>query len=165
MDEQLKPLGYRLWKRYGFGPARQRRLLEGRAFEVLLDKNAVTGATLAFRSWLKRWVVPIPPGWMHDAWIAVVTAAVSDLSLVEEPLILYRQHAHNLIGGRMPPFSEFLREALRDNSQFYVDYVEQLKFLRRRLAQCPRLKRADCIARLDSRILHFQNRARIPNAA
>jgi glycosyltransferase involved in cell wall biosynthesis len=162
VDEQLIPLGYRLWDRYGFTKSRQRHLLAGRALQVLLDQNAVTGATLAFRSWLKEWVLPIPACWMHDAWIATVTAAVSDMSLIVEPLIQYRQHAQNQVGGRKPPRPEFLKAVVRDNTAFYQDYANQLKLLRQRLAGCSNLKRSEDLSLLDSRILHFEARARMP---
>lgn len=162
VDEQLLPLGYKLWDRYGFTKTRRRQLVAGRAFQVLLDRNAVTGATLAFRSWLKEWVIPIPACWMHDAWIAAVTAAVSDMSIIEEPLIQYRQHAQNQVGGQKPPLPEFLRAVVRDNTAFYHDYVNQLKLLRQRLTGCSKLKRLDDLSLLDSRILHFEARARMP---
>jgi len=161
-DEQLIPLGYKLWDRYGFTKARRRHLVAGSAFQTLLDQNAVTGATLAFRSWLKDWVIPIPTCWMHDAWIAAVTAAISDISIVEEPLIQYRQHAQNQVGGRKPALPEFLRAAVRDNTAFYEDYVNQLKLLRQRLTGCSKLKRSHDLSLLDSRILHFEARARMP---
>jgi len=162
VDDQLNPLGYKLWDRYGFKGRRRRRLVEGRAFQVLLDQYAVTGATLAFRSWLKEWFIPIPACWMHDAWIAAVTAAVSGMSIIEEPLIWYRQHAQNQVGGQKPPLPEFLRAAFRENSAFYHNYVNQLKLLRQRLTGCPKLKRLDDLSRLDSKILHFETRARMP---
>ena len=162
VDEQLTPMGYKLWDRYGFTRTRRRQLVAGRAFRVLLDQNAVTGATLAFRSWLKEWVMPIPDCWMHDAWVAAVTAAISDLSIIEDPLIQYRQHAQNQVGGRKPPVSEFLRAVARDNTTFYQDYVNQLKLLRQRLTDCSKLKRLDDLSLLDSRILHFEARARMP---
>jgi glycosyltransferase involved in cell wall biosynthesis len=162
VDEQLNPLGYKLWERYGFNEKRRRHLAEGRTFQVLLEQNAVTGATLAFRSWLKEWVIPIPACWMHDAWIAAVTAAVCDLSTIEEPLIRYRQHTHNQVGGRKPRMPDFLRAVFRENSSFYHDYVNQLKLLRQRLTRCPRLRRLDDLSRLDSKILHFETRARMP---
>ena len=162
VDEQLLPLGYKLWDRYRFTKTRQRQLVAGRAFQVLLDRNAVTRATLAFRSWLKEWVIPIPACWMHDAWIAAVTAAVSDMSIMEEPLIQYRQHAQNQVGGQKPPLPEFLRAVVRDNTAFYHDYVNQLKLLRQRLTGCSKLKRLDDLSLLDSRILHFEARARMP---
>ena len=162
VDEHLSPLGYKLWDRYGFTKSRRRHLLAGRAFQVLLDQNAVTGATLAFRSWLKEWVIPIPACWMHDAWIAAVTAAVSDMSIIEVPLIQYRQHAQNQVGGQKPPLPEFLRAVVRDNTAFYQDYANQLKLLRQRLAGCSNLKRSEDLSLLDSRILHFEARARMP---
>ncbi|MGH9425835.1 MAG: glycosyltransferase family 2 protein, partial [Terriglobia bacterium] len=162
VDEQLTPLGYKLWDRYGFTEKRRRHLVGGRAFQVLLDQNSVTGATLAFRSWLKEWVLPIPACWMHDAWIAAVTAAISELSIVEEPLIQYRQHAQNQVGGRKPRLPDFLQAVLRDNSAFYHDYVNQLGLLRHRLKGCSKLKRLDDLSLLDSRILHFEARARMP---
>ena len=162
VDEHLTPLGYKLWDRYGFTKSRRRHLVAGRAFRVLLDQNAVTGATLAFRSWLKEWVIPIPACWMHDAWIAAVTAAISDISIVEEPLIQYRQHAQNQVGGRKPPLPEFLRAVVRDNTAFYQDYAKQLELLRQRLTGCSKLKRSDDLSLLDSRIIHFEARARMP---
>jgi glycosyltransferase involved in cell wall biosynthesis len=162
VDEHLAPLGYRLWDRYGFTKTRRRHLIAGRAFQVLLDQNAVTGATLAFRSWLKEWVIPIPACWMHDAWIAAVTAAVSEMSIIEVPLIQYRQHAQNQVGGQKPPLPEFLRAVVRDNTAFYQEYVNQLKLLRQRLTGCSKLKRPEDLSLLDSRILHFEARARMP---
>jgi glycosyltransferase involved in cell wall biosynthesis len=162
VDEQLNAIGYQLWDRYGFTEKRQLRLCEGHAFQVLLDQNAVTGATLAFRSCLSEWLLPIPADWIHDAWIALVAAAMSDLAIIKEPLIQYRQHAQNQIGGRKPPLPEFLRVVFRDNSTFYKDYVTQLKLLRERLTACSRLKRSDDLSLLDSRILHFEARAGMP---
>src|SRR5262245_37979876 len=162
VDEHLTPLGYKLWDRYGFTRSRRRHLIAGRAFHVLLDQNAVTGATFAFRSWLKDWVIPIPDCWMHDAWIAIMTAALSDMCTIEEPLIQYRQHAQNQVGGRKPPLPEFLRAVIRDNTAFYQDYVSQLKLLRQRLTGCSKLKRLDDLSLLDSRILHFEARAQMP---
>jgi glycosyltransferase involved in cell wall biosynthesis len=162
VDEELTPLGYKLWDRYGFTRTRRRRLVGGHAFQVLLEQNAVTGATLAFRSWLKEWIMPIPDCWMHDAWIAAVTAALSDMGTIEEPLIQYRQHCQNQVGGRKPPLPEFLRAVVRDNTTFYQDYVDQLKLLRQRLTGCSKLTRLDDLSLLDSRILHFEARARMP---
>ena len=106
--------------------------------------------------------MPIPACWMHDAWIGAVAAAISDISIIEDPLIQYRQHERNQVGGRKPPLAEFLRAVFRDNSAFYQDYVNQLKSLRQRLTGCPKLKRSDDLSRLESRILHFEARARMP---
>src|SRR5262249_21742951 len=103
-----------------------------------------------------------PACWMHDAWIAAVTAAVCDVSAIEEPLIQYRQHPENQVGGRKPGISQLLQTFFRDNSAFYYDYVKQLKLLRQRLTGCSKLKRSEDLSLLDSRILHFETRAGMP---
>ena len=70
-------------------------------FEVLLKKNVVTGATMAFRTTFREMFSPIPigiPNTIHDAWIALVIAANADISLLEECSIFYRQHAGQQLG-------------------------------------------------------------------
>jgi len=162
VDDQLSPLGYTLWERYAFTPGKRRQFLHGCAFAVLLNQNAVTGATLAFRSWLKPYVLPIPPGWMHDAWIGIIAAVVSKIGLIPEPLISYRQHETNQIGGRRPSWPQYVKSAWHDNSSFYKEYVLQLQQLRQRLGtfQMPALHKQ--LAMLDARILHFEARSRLP---
>ncbi len=45
---------------------------------ILLKRNMVCGATLAFRAFLKNLVLPIPPFaiLLHDTWIALVASSV-----------------------------------------------------------------------------------------
>jgi glycosyltransferase involved in cell wall biosynthesis len=100
VDSTLRPLGYRLWESRWFGSRDQKRLHEGQGFEVLLSRNVVTGATLAFRSALRKSVLPIPPCWVHDGWIALIVSAHSDIVAVTEPLIYYRQHEQQQVGAR-----------------------------------------------------------------
>ena len=38
------------------------------------------------------------PGWIHDEWIALVTAAFSDLRPIHQPLIRYRIHGSQQVG-------------------------------------------------------------------
>jgi len=73
----LSPTGRRLWE-WTFTRG-VRRDLRRDAFGALLRHNIVTGATLAFRSRFKPLALPIPADLhvIHDAWIAVVVAAVS----------------------------------------------------------------------------------------
>jgi hypothetical protein len=65
----------------------------------LLKKNMVTGACMMFRASLCRHIVPIPPSWIHDYWIATIAVALGHRGIiVDEPLVLYRQHQHQQIG-------------------------------------------------------------------
>ena len=100
VGEQLEPLGYRLWESLAFGPNEQRNFREGGAFESLLRRHRATGATLAFRAEYRDLLLPIPAGWVHDAWIAFLLSAVAPCELISAPLIQYRQHRGQQHGGR-----------------------------------------------------------------
>lgn len=74
------------------------RMHAGRGFEVLLRRSLATGATVALRRILLSGALPVPHGWVHDEWLAIVAAALGGFDCVERPLIDYRQHAENQIG-------------------------------------------------------------------
>ena len=96
----LRAIGYTLWDAIGFGAAERDQFRRGQAFDCLLRRFRVTGATMAFRSHFRELVLPIPAGWVHDAWIALLVAAAAPLVPVAEPLILYRQHPAQQLGER-----------------------------------------------------------------
>jgi glycosyltransferase involved in cell wall biosynthesis len=81
VDENLHPMGYRLWDSLNFSPYERRQAARGMFVEVLLKRNVATGATLAFGAELREQVLPIPSEWVHDAhdaWITLLIAAVAD---------------------------------------------------------------------------------------
>ncbi len=43
-------------------------------------------------------MLPIGEGWIHDEWIALITAAFADLRPIEQPLIRYRIHSSQQVG-------------------------------------------------------------------
>jgi hypothetical protein len=101
VDAELRPIGYRLWDAMRFPTEKHRQVQNGRAFELLLKRNVVTGATMAFRGIWKDLVLPIDSCAVHDAWIALLISAVAEqVGLVPDPLIEYRQHAASQIGIR-----------------------------------------------------------------
>lgn len=99
VDDNLRSLGYSMWQSIGFNKREQNRFIHGKFIEVLLKQNVVTGSTMAFRSELRRLFFPIPDTWFHDAWITLLIAFVSDLNMISEPLIKYRQHHMQQIGA------------------------------------------------------------------
>lgn len=107
VDIELRPCGYRAWAStwVEFGPKEQRLFRDGKALDVLLIRNIVTGATLAFRSTFKELILPIPDmneRVLHDYWIALVIAAVSNLRWIDEPFVKYRHHQGQYV-GLLPP--------------------------------------------------------------
>ncbi len=99
VDENLKPLGYSQWQSNGFNQKEQDFFTHGKFIEVLLTRNFVTGSTMAFRSEFKKLIFPIPNDWVHDGWISLLIAFASDLNLISEPLIRYRQHHMQQVGA------------------------------------------------------------------
>lgn len=113
VDETLKPLGYTLWKAIRFGWSEQRRFAAGEGFECLLRRYRVTGATLMFRAALRELVLPVPKGWVHDAWIGLALSAVGRGIPLPTPLVQYRQHADQQHGAALRGVGDELAAARR----------------------------------------------------
>jgi hypothetical protein len=101
VDENLKPLGRRMWNAVGFDAHKQKLVRDGKSLDVLVNGWTVTGATMAFRSEYVKLALPIPTNiaMIHDGWLALIIAAVADVAFIEEPLIEYRQHERQQIGA------------------------------------------------------------------
>jgi glycosyltransferase involved in cell wall biosynthesis len=98
IDDQGRAMGKTLWQSYAFTETKMSRLLAGN-YDMLLKYRFVTGATVMFRATLRDRCLPLPPGWVHDEWMAALVPAFSDLRPINEPLICYRQHASQQIGS------------------------------------------------------------------
>ncbi len=113
VDGALRPLGGTVWESLAFTPREKRRVAAGGGDSTLLSRPLVTGATVCFRSSLVGLSLPFPVEDWHDAWLGLVATLHGRLALVDEPLILYRQHANNAIGASIDP-SSFLKDVVGD---------------------------------------------------
>ena len=98
----------------------RRNLLSGRALDAVLRRNVVTGATTMIRSSLLEQALPIPEGWVHDEWLALVAAAQGGVVFQEDPLIRYRQHGNNVIGASKTDYDEATRRLREERSEFFA---------------------------------------------
>ena len=105
VDERLQPLGHRAWQSDGveFDRGPQRLLDRGKAVDVLLTRNVVTGCAMAFKSRFRSLVCPIPLEVcglriVHDYWIAALVAAASKVRYLDRPLVKYRRHGNQQVG-------------------------------------------------------------------
>jgi glycosyltransferase involved in cell wall biosynthesis len=89
--------GPTMWQRLGFAGKRARDLLGGE-YLLLAKHRFVTGATMMFRASLRDHCLPVGEGWIHDEWIALMTAAFFDLRPIDQPLIRYRIHGSQQVG-------------------------------------------------------------------
>lgn len=100
VDSRLNQLGYTVWDTFRLDKNGRAEINGEQALSFLIRRSVVTGATAAFRATLREKILPISPIFMHDAWIAFVAASYARIAAVDVPLIMYRQHGSNVIGGR-----------------------------------------------------------------
>lgn len=73
-------------------------------------KNIYTGAAIAFRREMARYILPIPADVpMHDMWIGILNDMYGKTYYLDEPLIRYRRHSGNLTSGRHSSPRQILR--------------------------------------------------------
>lgn len=59
-------------------------------------KNSYMGCCMAFRKEAKQYILPFPEKLpMHDQWIGLVCERKGKVTLIDEPLLLYRRHEDN----------------------------------------------------------------------
>lgn len=68
VDKNLRPLGRTPWQSIGFSNVDRDLMRSTHAFDLLLRRFLVTGATLAFRRSLLDVVLPLSKHLIHDAW-------------------------------------------------------------------------------------------------
>ena len=100
VDADGHPLPGTLFSALGVGASELSAIHSGRAFELFLRRNLVTGATTMIRAELARKSAPFPAGWLHDEWLAIIGTVVGEVDAIESPLISYRQHGQNQVGVR-----------------------------------------------------------------
>jgi glycosyltransferase involved in cell wall biosynthesis len=100
IDGDSRPLAGTLWSSFFFNSSEQKRFESGQGLKVLLKHSTVTGATMAFRSEFRGLMLPIPSNQVHDHWMALLIASVSQLAPIETRLVQYRKHPAQQIGPR-----------------------------------------------------------------
>jgi len=151
------PLPHSLFDALELKAGERLALREGRAFDTLLRRSVVTGATAAFRKHLLDFALPVGRGWIHDEWLAVVAAAVGRVGVIEDALIDYRQHGRNQIGMRKRTVRDKLRDIVVPRQQQFVAEVDRLDALHGHLASTPG-DLGEALGRIARKREHFQRR-------
>lgn len=162
VGERGEDLGGTLFHALEVTPDELGRLHGGKAFDVFLRRNLVTGATAIFRRSLLEQAVPFPVEWVHDEWLAVVAAAIGEVDVVEDQLVDYRQHAGNQIGARRDTFHQKVRKAFASRGNTHALRALKAQLLLQRLLALQPLVPADKIDRLRGKLKHQQFRAALP---
>lgn len=173
VDENLNSLGYNLWTSIGFNHKEQENFTHGKYLEVLLKHNVVTGSTMAFRAEFKKLILPIPEFCVHDGWIALLIAFVSELKIIPKPFIKYRQHQTQQLGAGTEPLSVFEKvyrkiiQLINVQDSFYNFQPEFERYMQvyEHLinSQYPGIK-INKIPCLEARISHVYTRINLPTS-
>ena len=171
VDDELKPLDRTVWQSNQFEGEMFDRYVAGEQLLCFLRWQFVTGATMAFRARLKKYIFPFPEHkiWIHDGWIAVVGSSIGEIGLpINESLVLYRQHGRQQIGANLISkptgiWNDFL--TLKQNRADFIRQWEEFsaffQHLKDHLLNCQAKSRPETresLEILDEFQHHFKNR-------
>jgi glycosyltransferase involved in cell wall biosynthesis len=165
INQDSSPVGMRLWDTVRFGRMQKSLIQQGRYTQALLKRTVVTGATMAFRSRYLDVVLPIPPIWVHDAWIALIISFFAPIKALETPLIRYRKHATQQIGPGVGEHSMVhrIRESLSGGESPLGQQAIEYQAAYERLAPWAQSKnQKEVLACLREKIRHFSSRYQLP---
>jgi glycosyltransferase involved in cell wall biosynthesis len=127
VNEDLSPLGYRLWDSIWFDAGEQQKVISGAALPVLLRHAIAAGATLAFKAEYLPLLLPIPDlPHSHDIWITLLLACVANIAPVDRDLIQYRLHGANHVGMRQYGLLDQIRLARHQIKTNAFSYLADL---------------------------------------
>jgi len=162
VDGELRPLGDTLFHALEVQPGELEAIAQGRAFEVFLRRNLVTGATAMFRRSLLASALPFSDEWVHDEWLAALAAATGRVDVLPEALIDYRQHGSNQIGARRPSFADKLRKAMDTRGSKHVQRWRRAQALLERLLALQGVVPQAVLEAQRGKVAHQRFRAELP---
>ena len=158
-DQSGGLIGMTQWERLGFTRA-AREWFRHDPFDALLKFNVVTGMSMMMRTSLRDLVLPVPNGWIHDEWIALLASAVGGVRLIDRPLVHYRQHTSQQIGGAVNGVLNQLRYARANMDAGYMSRMrDRSEQAADRLGGCgQKLRRPDAAELLRQKAAHYGRR-------
>jgi glycosyltransferase involved in cell wall biosynthesis len=164
MGESSEPLPGALWRSHTFDAVKQKAFVAN-AFDVLLRRPFVTGATFAFRSRYCGLILPIPKKQIHDYWISLLLSVCGKIDLIAEPQIQYRWHPSQQMGLPKPmDWREKFSQVYEYVGDSYYPEIEQCEQWKERLLNIGRRFSAspEAIRKLSEQISHRRTRANLP---
>lgn len=123
VDENLKPLNRSLFDSLSLSMSEKRLLKKENLFEVLIKRNIVTGAAMAFSSKYLNLILPISNHWVHDGWIAILIAYQGRFKIIPQALFQYRQHGKNQIGAKKMSVFDKIRKSKETADIYYCNLL------------------------------------------
>jgi glycosyltransferase involved in cell wall biosynthesis len=159
IDDRHDCLNRRLWQSVYFSAGSTAPHVERNLLCTLLKLNSVaTGATMVLRAQLRPEILPIPDGWVHDAWIVWMAAITGCVGILPQAQMRYRLHAAQQLGLDPPSLLERLRHARRSAIQNNVAWIRMLEQLKLRLQAGKDSRSQAVLPTIDAKIKHLKGR-------
>ncbi len=162
VDEGGAGLVFSLWETVGFEP---RHFVPSRQVAMLLKRNLVTGAAMAFRACLRGIALPIPPAWSHDYWLALLGSILSFGVPIPQRLFLYRRHLGQQLGCGKDTLLQRIQISMASAPDYHAK-AGRIAELRERVAAWERTANCplDQLRLVAEKELHLSRRALIRSA-
>ena len=128
------PRGVRLSQTTGLNHREQRQLARGDGLPLVLSMTKVYGSSLIFRASLLTKILPVPPHWWFDAWVACVATTHTRLIFTPEELYLYRIHPNQSVSASLQTVSQKIGRWRSSAEAYWKQSEGPLTDLHRRLA-------------------------------
>jgi glycosyltransferase involved in cell wall biosynthesis len=145
--------------------AEMRRIHAASGFRVLLRRSLATGATMALRRTLLADAMPLPAGWTHDEWLAILAAARGGFDCLERRMIDYRQHAGNQLGMPERDWATRWRDLVRPPPACVDILIARNERLRERLQAMGEGVEPACFGAMDENLGHLRARLTLRGSA
>jgi glycosyltransferase involved in cell wall biosynthesis len=139
-------------------PDEKQAVHDGRAFDVVMRRSFVIGATAAVRRDLLDLALPVAQGWVHDEWLAAIAAAAGRVDFIDQPLIDYRQHGGNQIGMQRRTLAMKWADLLLPRAHLLDAEAQRLRRLEDFLARAAFPVGAERAAQVRHKRVHFEQR-------
>jgi len=153
VDAEGNALGRTMLQTLGVTRDQLARLEGELMFGELLKRNLLTGATMMVRRDLVERATPFPSSWVHDEWLALVASLSGGVTVIDRPLIDYRQHGANQIGaervGMRTRFERLAEPRTERNARLLArarDLVDRAPSLRPEVSGAARVRLWDKLA-------------------
>lgn len=164
VDEEGEKKGLRVLHSLRMTTMERVHLVSGRGIRALVRRNLVTGQTALLRRDLIVAAGPIPTGYVHDEWWALVAASQNGLLLDPRVFQHYRQHGGNEIGAEKSGLVRLRERFSEPQSAFRARHNTRHEGLAAYLESPLWLGTTKARKLVTGRIAHYAWQARLPAA-
>jgi glycosyltransferase involved in cell wall biosynthesis len=157
IDKDSRKKEKSLWEIMGLSKRDITKFKQNDGIKVLLKKDVITGATMAFRSQMKSYILPLDNHFVHDSWIAMLATLQGKLGIIDEKLISYRVHIDQQIGSGHKNIRKKIKEKHRFSREVYNLVVLKCEVLEHRLMNINYYDSLE-LNLLKEKKLHFKSR-------